>query len=485
MSRTLMIQGTGSDVGKSLVVAGLARAFVNRGLKVAPFKPQNMSNNAAVTADGGEIGRAQALQARAARLPPSVDMNPVLLKPQGANGSQVVVRGVIAGQAKARDYQAWKPRLKPAVMESFARLKAQSDLVIVEGAGSAAEINLRANDIANMGFAREADAPVVLVGDIDRGGVIAQLVGCKVVLDEEDAAMIQGFIVNKFRGDASLFDDGMRFIAERTGWRALGLVPHLDAAARLPAEDAFGLREYRNAQSDGVVVAVPLLPHIANFDDLDPLKAEPGVDVQFIQPSAPLPANAQLVILPGSKATIADLAALRANGWDIDILAHVRRGGRVFGICGGYQMLGRAIRDPHGMEGDVVEAPGLGLLDIETTLTETKTLTRACGRALPFDAPFDGYEMHVGETSGADCASPVLCFADGRPDGAVSRDGRVMGAYVHGLFSDDALRAAFLRAMGATASSLRFEESIDETLDALAAHCERHIDMDALWEIAR
>ncbi len=480
-----MIQGTGSDVGKSLVVAGLARAYVNRGLEVAPFKPQNMSNNAAVTEDGGEIGRAQALQARAARLAPTVDMNPVLLKPQGGNGSQVIVRGAIAGQAKARDYQDWKPRLKPAVMESFARLKAQSDLVLVEGAGSAAEINLRANDIANMGFAREADAPVVLVGDIDRGGVIAQLVGCKAVLDPEDAAMIEGFIVNKFRGDASLFESGMRFIAERTGWRALGLVPYFDGASRLPAEDAFGLRAQRNAGKQGVVIAVPLLPHIANFDDLDPLKAEADVDLRLVQPGAPLPAEAGLVILPGSKATIADLAALRAQGWDIDLLAHVRRGGRVFGICGGYQMLGRLIRDPHGMEGDVAAAPGLGLLDIETTLTDTKTLTRVTGRALSFDAPFHGYEMHVGETSGPDCARPMLRFEDGRTDGAVSRDNRVMGAYVHGLFSDDALRGTFLTSIGAEASSLRFEESIDETLDALAAHCENHIDLDALLEIAR
>jgi adenosylcobyric acid synthase len=486
MTRKLMIQGTGSDVGKSLVVAGLARAFVNRGLKVAPFKPQNMSNNAAVTADGGEIGRAQALQARAARLAPSVDMNPVLLKPQGANGSQVVVRGVIAGQAKARDYQDWKPRLKPAVMESFARLCAGNDLVIVEGAGSAAEINLRGNDIANMGFAREADAPVVLVGDIDRGGVIAQLVGCQTVLDPADAAMIEGFIVNKFRGDASLFDDGMRFIAERTGWRALGLVPYFDGAARLPAEDAFSLRPTRVGDATRTVIAAPLLPHIANFDDLDPLKAEPAVDMRFIAPGAPLPAEAQLVILPGSKATIADLAALRANGWDIDLHAHVRRGGRVFGICGGYQMLGRVIRDPLGMEGPCGDAQGLGLLEVETTLTDTKTLVSVTGRARALEeAPFHGYEMHVGETSGADCARPLLRFSDDRHDGAVSRDGRVMGAYVHGLFADDDLRGKLLAALGAPDSSLHFEAMIEATLDALATHCERHIDLDALLEIAR
>ena len=480
-----MIQGTGSDVGKSLLVAGLARAFVNRGLRVAPFKPQNMSNNAAVTADGGEIGRAQALQARAARLDPRVDMNPVLLKPQGAHGAQIVVQGRVAGQSNARDYQDWKPRLMPAVIESFERLKAGCGLLLVEGAGSAAEINLRANDIANMGFARAADAPVVLVGDIDRGGVIAQIIGCKAALDEEDAAMIEGFIVNKFRGDASLFEDGLRFIAERTGWRALGLVPYFDAAARLPAEDAFGLRAQRNADTGGVTIAVPLLPHIANFDDLDPLKAEAGVNLLLLHPGEALPAQTKLVILPGSKATIADLAFLRAQSWDIDILAHARRGGRVLGICGGYQMLGRVIRDPLGVEGAAGEAWGLGLLDVETTLADTKTLTRVQGRAVPFDAPFAGYEMHVGETVGADCARPVLRFDAGGVDGATSPDGRAMGAYVHGLFADDSLRTAFLRAIGAPPSDLRFEHMIEETLDALAEHCARHIDLDALLRIAR
>ena len=480
-----MIQGTGSDVGKSLVVAGLARAFVNRGARVAPFKPQNMSNNAAVTMDGGEIGRAQALQARAARLPASVDMNPVLLKPQGDLGAQIIVRGQIAGQAKAREYQTWKPRLAQMVMDSFARLKTACDLVIVEGAGSAAEINLRDNDIANMGFARAAKAPVILVGDIDRGGVIAQLVGCKAVIDTDDAALIKGFIVNKFRGDAALFETGMQFIAERTGWRALGLLPYFDAATRLPAEDAFSLRARRETAGGGIKIVVLLLPHIANFDDLDPLKAEPGVRLDFIKPGEALPGDAALAILPGSKATIADLAALRANGWDIDLHAHVRRGGRIFGVCGGYQMLGQRISDPTGVESAVGEAPGLGLLDIETMLTNKKKLTHVAGHATIFDAPFSGYEMHVGETSGSDCARPVLRFHDGRVDGAQSRDGRVAGAYVHGLFATDALRGALLRALGATPSDLHFEDSIEETLDALAAHCEAHIDLDALWEMAR
>ncbi len=480
-----MIQGTGSDVGKSLVVAGLARAFANRGLRVAPFKPQNMSNNAAVTMDGGEIGRAQALQARAARRPPCVDMNPVLLKPQGAAGAQIVVCGKIAGQAEAREYQDWKPRLMPRVLESYRRLAADADLVLVEGAGSAAEVNLRANDIANMGFARAVGAPVVLVGDIDRGGVIAQLVGCKVVLDPQDAALITGFIVNKFRGDPSLFDEGMRFIAERAGWAALGLVPYFEDAARLPAEDAFGLRARREMAGEGVTIAVPLLPHIANFDDLDPLEAEPGVALMRIPPGAPLPAEARLVILPGSKATIADLAEFRRQGWDIDLAAHLRRGGRVFGICGGYQMLGRSVADPNGLEGPPGEAKGLGLLDVATVLGTQKKLTFAQGVSVAEGAAFRGYEMHVGDTFGPDCARPLLRFADGRCDGAVAHNGRAAGAYVHGLFAQDDFRAAFLRGLGAAPSHLRYEALVEETLDALADHLAHHVDLDRLLEMAR
>jgi len=481
-----MIQGTGSDVGKSLVVAGLARAYANRGLKVAPFKPQNMSNNAAVTAKGGEIGRAQALQARAARRAPCVDMNPVLLKPQGGAGSQIVVQGRVEGQAAARAYQDLKPRLMPRVLESYGRLATSCDLVLVEGAGSAAEINLRENDIANMGFARRVGAPVVLVADIDRGGVIAQLVGCKAVIEEDDAALIEGFIVNKFRGDPSLFVDGMGWIAARTGWRALGLLPYFDAAARLPAEDAFGLRAAPKAKEGGLAISVLLLPNIANFDDFDPLKAEHGVRLVFLQQGEPLPAETRLVILPGSKATIADLAALRANGWDIDLAAHLRRGGRVFGVCGGYQMMGRRIADPHGIEGPPGEVEGLAMLDVTTVLGTRKTLDHVAGASAgDGTARFSGYEMHMGVTEGPDCARPALRFDDGRMDGAASRDGLAAGVYTHGLFAADSFRAAFLRSLGAEPSALRYEASIEETLDALAAHCEAHLDLDALLEIAR
>ncbi|MCJ2011432.1 cobyric acid synthase [Methylobacterium sp. J-076] len=480
-----MIQGTGSDVGKSLVVAGLARAFADRGLRVRPFKPQNMSNNAAVTADGGEIGRAQALQARAARVPPSVHMNPVLLKPQSEVGSQVVVQGRMVATVKARDYQAWKPRLMGAVLDSFARLRAEADLVLVEGAGSASEVNLRAGDIANMGFARATDTPVILVGDIDRGGVIASLVGTKAVIDPQDAAMIVGFLVNRFRGDPTLFAEGMRIVAARTGWEALGLLPHLPEAARLPAEDVLGLTGSEARGEGAVTVAVPVMPRISNFDDLDPLRAEPGVRVVLVRPGETIPPEAALVLLPGSKTTIDDLEFLKSEGWDVDIRAHRRRGGHVLGLCGGYQMLGHRVADPHGIEGPPRTVAGLGLLDVETVLTSDKRLACVTGTSLPDGLPFAGYEMHVGDTAGPDAARPLLRLADGRPDGAVSADGRVSGTYVHGFFADDAQRAAWLARLGARAGGVSYEDGVEAALDRLARHVEAHIDCDRLLTLAR
>ncbi len=476
-----MIQGTGSDVGKSLVVAGLCRAFAQRGLRVRPFKPQNMSNNAAVTADGGEIGRAQAVQARACGVPPSVHMNPVLLKPHSGTGSQIVVQGRVAGQAEAAAYQDWKPRLMPAVLESFAHMKAEADLVIVEGAGSASEINLRAKDIANMGFARAADVPVVLVGDIDRGGVIAQIVGTRTVLDPADAAMVAGFVVNRFRGDPALFADGMILIAARTGWPALGLVPHCPAAALLPAEDALALRGWRPAADGTVTIAVPLLPGISNFDDLDPLRQEPAVRLVTVAPGATLPVEARLVLLPGSKTTMRDLAFLREEGWDIDLRAHLRRGGHVLGLCGGYQMLGRSVADPLGIEGPPGRLPGLGLLDVDTMLTGEKRLSPVAGEA--DGVPFSGYEMHMGETTAAE--RPFAHFADGRADGGVSADGRVAGCYVHGLFADDRQRAALLARLGAASDGRAYEAGQEAALDAVAAHMAQHIDLDRMLAIAR
>jgi adenosylcobyric acid synthase len=484
MARVLMIQGTGSDVGKSLLVAGLARAFTRRGLAVRPFKPQNMSNNAAVTADGGEIGRAQALQARAARVAPSVDMNPVLLKPQSEIGAQVVVQGKVLGNARAREYQSMKPKLLAAVLESFERLAQDTDLVLVEGAGSASEVNLRAADIANMGFARAADVPVVLVGDIDRGGVIASLVGTKAVIEPADAAMIVGFIVNRFRGDPTLFDDGMKTIARLTGWRALGLVPFFEAARRLPAEDALGLENGSMSSARGRArIAVLAYPRIANFDDFDPLRLEPNVDLVFVRPGEPIPGDAALVILPGSKATIVDLATLRQAGWDIDLAAHLRRGGHVLGICGGYQMLGRKISDPNGIEGPPAAVDGLGLLDIETVLEGDKVLVEISGETVPENVPFKGYEMHVGRTTGS--PRPLLRLCNGKHDGAVSTDGRIAGCYIHGLFADDCQRHHWLQRIGAQASTFSYEPAVDATLDQLADHIEKHVDCDRLLELAR
>ncbi|WP_029002394.1 cobyric acid synthase [Azorhizobium doebereinerae] len=485
MARALMFQGTGSDVGKSLLVAGLARAFADRGLRVRPFKPQNMSNNAAVTADGGEIGRAQALQARAARVPLSVHMNPVLLKPQSEIGAQVVVQGRVVGAAKASAYQGMKAGLMPAVLESFARLKDEADLVLVEGAGSASEVNLRVNDIANMGFARAAGVPVVLIGDIDRGGVIASLVGTKAVLEAADAALIQGFIVNKFRGDPSLFDAGMALIAGHTGWAPLGLVPHHAGAARLPAEDALGVAGPQAPKPDARIrIAVPILPHVANFDDLDPLDAEPAIEVRRIRPSDVLPADTDLVLLIGSKATIADLAALRAGGLHHDILAFARRGGRVLGLCGGYQMLGETLADPDGVEGPPGAVEGLGLLKVRTTMTGDKRLVAVTGTSC-LGASFAGYEMHIGATGGPDAERPFARLADAGPEGAVSADGRIMGSYVHGLFADDRQRAALMALLGAGPALVSYEDQVEAALDGLAAHLAAHIDLDRLLSLAR
>jgi adenosylcobyric acid synthase len=479
-----MFQGTGSDVGKSVIVAGLARAFTDRGLRVRPFKPQNMSNNAAVAVDGGEIGRAQALQARAARVPPSVHMNPVLLKPQSMTGAQLVVQGRVTGQAGAAAYQRIKPGLMPAVLDSHRRLSAEADLLLVEGAGSASEVNLRANDIANMGFARAAEVPVVLIGDIDRGGVIASLVGTQAVLDPADAAMIRGFIVNRFRGDPTLFAEGMALIAARTGWKALGLVPHLPDCARLPAEDALAL-DHAAPRRPGarLRIAVPILPRIANFDDLDPLAAEPAVDLVRVRPGAALPGDADLIILPGSKSTIADLAALRDAGFDTDIAAHIRRGGRVLGLCGGYQMLGRRIADPDGIEGPAGSVAGLGLLNVETVLSGEKRLSAVSGRAEGI--PFSGYEMHMGRTEGPDRARPFAQLEPGGAEGATSPDGRVTGTYVHGLFADDRQRSAWLTRLGGPPSELAYEAGVEAALDALARHLEAHLDLDRLLTLAR
>lgn len=477
-----MFMGTGSDVGKSLIVAGLCRVLANRGLSVAPFKPQNMSNNAAVTADGGEIGRAQALQARAARRQPISAMNPVLLKPEQETGAQVVLRGKRHASMSARDYFKHRIELLPQVTEAFRELSSDADYILVEGAGSASEVNLRKGDIANFGFAEAADLPVVLIGDIERGGVIAALVGTFAVIAPADADRIAAILVNKFQGDPTLFDAGKAFIAEHTGRPVFGPVPMFTDAGRLPAEDVLGLAGSGRKTDAPCLVAVPRLPRIANFDDLDPLRAEPGVDVVIVEPGMSIPLEADLVILPGSKATRSDLAALRREGWDVDIKALHRAGKRILGICGGYQMLGRSVADPGGIEGASGASEGLRLLDVETVLTPVKTLKLEAAHDAVSGLPLSGYHMHMGETVGPDRANPFSRIA-GEPEGARSRDGLVMGTYLHGLFAADGFRRAFLGAVADPA--LAYEAGLDAVLDGLAAHLESHLDVDALLSLSR
>ena len=489
-----MFQGTGSDVGKTVLVAGLCRAARNRGIRVWPFKPQNMSNNAAVAnipgdSGEGEIGRGQWLQALACGVEPSVHMNPVLLKPQSDTGSQIIVHGKVWGEARGRDYQKFKPKLLDAVMQSFEFACANADLVLVEGAGSPAEINLRTGDIANMGFATKANVPVVLVGDIDRGGVIASLVGTQAILTSEDSAMIKGFIINKFRGDLSLFDEGLEMITAKTGWPSFGVVPWLDQVRKLPAEDSVAMDRLVTGNrlsvegNEAVKIAVPVLDHIANFDDFDPLEAEPGIELVMVRAGEPLPDDAALIIIPGSKSTIADLAAFRRHGWAEDLAKHVNNGGQVIGICGGYQMLGKVVRDPQGIEGGAREIAGLCHLDVETELAPEKTVRNVSGRFNLSDIPVHGYEIHLGQTTGEDCKRPMLEI-DAHPDGAMSRNGRIMGCYLHGLFSNDAYRSFILKSISANASATSHHQVVDQALDALALALEQHLNVDEIFRLA-
>jgi adenosylcobyric acid synthase len=482
-----MFQGTGSDVGKSLIVAGLARAFSQQGLKVRPFKPQNMSNNAAVTTDGGEIGRAQALQARACGVPPSVHMNPVLLKPQSEVGAQVVIQGRMQCAMKAAEWQEQKAQFLPRVLESFAAMERESDLVLVEGAGSPAEVNLRRGDIANMGFAQAADLPVALIGDIDRGGVIASLLGTVELVEASERRRLCGFIVNKFRGDARLFDEGLAIAEQRTGLSSLGVLPYFAEARRLPAEDAQSLNGAAPERMQASIkIAVPQFARIANFDDLDPLTAEDDVDVAIVPAGQALPGDADLIILPGSKSTIADLAQLRSEGWDIDIAAHLRRGGFLLGLCAGYQMLGKTLWDPEGIEGPAGSVAGLGLLDLATEMTGDKTLSAASGRHVASGTALRGYEMHIGRTTGPARRRPFMVFDDGGAEGAQSADGRIAGCYLHGLFASDTFRLAYLSSIRTRVDSgLAYETMVDGVLDRLAAHCAAHLDLPRILEAAR
>lgn len=481
MARALMIQGTGSNVGKSMLVAGLCRAARRRGLSVAPFKPQNMSNNAAVTADGGEIGRAQALQAQACGLAPTTDMNPVLLKPESETGAQVIVRGQRLTSVAAGEYSRLKPKLLEAVRESFARLGEQHDLVIVEGAGSPAEVNLRPGDIANMGFAQAAGVPVLLAGDIDRGGVIAQIVGTQAVIAPEDAALIAGFLVNKFRGDPRLFDDGYRLIEKRTGWRGFGVLPWFAEAWKLPAEDALDLGG--PGQAGGLHVVCLCLSRITNFDDLDPLAQEEGVRLTMLRPGQAIPGDADLVILPGSRAVARELDFIRAQGWDIDLAAHRRRGGHILGIGGGYWMLGQRVVVAEDADGQTAELAGLGFLDISTVLIGASRSAAVEAVHEATGLRFRGFRDTSGRGEGPDCARP-FAHVDGVKDGASSPDGRVTGCNIHGMFRNDTFRAAWLERFGLDASGSRYDASVDAVLDALAGHLEAHLDVDGILSIA-
>jgi adenosylcobyric acid synthase len=478
-AKAIMFMGTGSDVGKSLIVAGLCRLLANRGFKVAPFKPQNMSNNAAAVA-GGEIGRAQALQARAAKIPPTIHMNPVLLKPESERGAQVIVQGQRHSTQSARDFFKNRQQFMPAILESYQKLVAAYEFVLIEGAGSPAETNLREGDLANMGFAEVANVPVVLIGDIHRGGVIASMIGTHAVLETPDRNRIKAFMINKFHGDPTLFSEGLRSIENITGWCSLGVLPHFANAHRLPAEDAVVLDGQLQQQSGKIKICVLRLPRIANFDDIDPLRLEAGVTVQFLSAGEVLPADCKLVIIPGSKSTIADLAALRSYGWDVDIAAHVRRGGTVLGLCGGYQMLGRIIHDPDGLEGGTTAVAGLGLLDVETTMAAKKIVTPTNAVHVASSETLFAYEIHLGTTVGPDCATPFAIIPKGN-EGAVK--GHVMGTYLHGCFTADGFRAAFLKSLGAATSSLAYEDLIESTLDELAQHLEQHLDVDAILSL--
>jgi len=488
-TRVLMFQGTGSDVGKSTLVAGLCRIAKRRGIRVAPFKPQNMSNNAAACPEGGEIGRAQALQARAAGLELNVDFNPVLLKPQSDQTAQIVVHGKVLDTLSASKYMNEKRQhLLGAVVQSFERLCKQYDLILVEGAGSAAEVNLRDRDIANMGFARRVGAPVCLIGDIDRGGVIAAIVGTKAVIDPADAAMISGFIINRFRGDPRLFDNGVLAIEEQSGWPCRGVVPWLPSALKLPQEDAVVLQHGHDAQSETdnkLKIAVPMLSRIANFDDMDPLRLEPNVELGFVPPGHPIPQDIDAIIIPGTKSTIGDLAFMREQGWDHDIIAFARNGGRIIGVCGGYQLLGQQIHDPDGVDGKPQSASALGLLNVSTSMYRDKQTRKVEGECARSRSPLRGYEIHVGSTIGPDTDRP-MSYLDGIPDGAIALCGRIEGTYLHGIFNNDAFRSWWLNSIkDGTSGGYDYEAFVDAELDVLADGLEQCLDVDALFADAK
>ncbi len=475
-AHTLMVQGTASNAGKSLLVTALCRWLVRQGVRVAPFKPQNMALNSAVTADGGEIGRAQALQAVACRLEPQIDMNPVLLKPNTDIGAQVIIQGRAVCNMDARRYHAYKRVARTAVFEAYRRLASDFEAVIVEGAGSPAEINLRHGDIANMGFAERVDCPVILIADIDLGGVFAHLYGTLALLSESERARIPGFVINRFRGDLKLLQPGLDWLEETTGRRVLGVLPYLHGL-HLDAEDSLAHRQGPAVDSEHIRVVVPVLPRISNHTDLDPLILHPQVDLRFIGHNEVIP-PADLIVLPGSKNVRSDLAWLREQGWDAAVQRHVRYGGKLIGICGGFQMLGMQVHDPLGLEGDPGSTPGLRFLDMETSLEPEKQLRNVRGRLAVGDAEVSGYEIHAGVTRGPALTRPAI-FLDSHRDGALSGDGQILGTYVHGLFELDTACAALLHWAGLRRPrQTDFRASREAAIDRLADAVQEHLDTE-------
>ncbi|ALP52889.1 cobyric acid synthase [Candidatus Tenderia electrophaga] len=480
-NKTLMIQGTTSDAGKSLLVTALCRWLARRGVHVAPFKPQNMALNSAVTADGGEIGRAQAVQAQACGLETHTDMNPILLKPNSDTGAQVIIHGRAISEMDAASYHDYKRTARAAVLDSHARLAQRYDAVIVEGAGSPAEINLRHNDIANMGFAEAVDCPVILVADIDRGGVFAHLVGTLALLSESERARVKGFVINRFRGDISLLEPGLKWLEQETGKPVLGVLPYLQDL-HLEAEDALPRETVSAKAATTLDVVVPALPRISNHTDFDALRLHPQVTLRFVGPGETPPA-ADLIILPGSKSVRADLAWLRDQGWETAIRRHLRYGGKLIGICGGFQMLGRAIHDPDGIEGEPGSSNGLGLFDMETTLAAEKQLRNVQGTLALDDAPVSGYEIHAGVSTGPALQRPALQLAHG-PDGALSDDGLILGTYLHGLFDTPSASQALLAWAGlADAEPLDYFALRDAAIERLADAVAQHLDGAGLLEL--
>ncbi len=475
--KEIMLQGTGSNVGKSIFAAGLCRLAKNKGILVAPFKPQNMSNNSYVTIDGGEIGRSQAFQAFACGIDPHSDMNPILLKPETNSKTQIIVRGKLFKTIDSKNYKFYKKKLLEIALECYFNLKKRYDFIVVEGAGSPAEINLRNNDLANMGFAVRAKIPVILIGDIDRGGVIAQIIGTKAVLSKNDKKLIIGFLINKFRGELSLFNKGYKFIQRKTNWKGYGVLPWFDKCNYFPAEDSFNIN-FKTKKNKHKIVCLQL-SRISNFDDLNPLSQEPNVSVEMIKPGNNIPNDADLVIIPGSKSTIDDLKFLKENEWDLDLKKHLHKKKYILGICAGYQMLGREIFDEKLIESNKKKVSGLGLLNVSTKMKTKKKTIKVTASHCESGISFTGYEIHVGETKGKDCDKP-FSFIHNKKDGAISKDGLVMGSYIHGMFENNKFRSFFIKKIFGFNSSIDYQKKINQNLDEFADFIDEKTEINKL-----